>query len=92
MHHQSSTLKNGLEAAFMLAVVMGFGRFAYTALYPNMVNEQILSIEQGSWAAASNYLGYLIGAIWAIRIQLDQAHKLALVALIGTITTLALLY
>lgn len=27
-----STLKNGLETALMLAVVMGFGRFAYTAL------------------------------------------------------------
>lgn len=40
-----STLKNGLEAALMLAVVMGFGRFAYTALYPYMVNEQILGIE-----------------------------------------------
>ena len=48
-----STLKNGLEAALMLAVVMGFGRFAYTALYPYMVNEQILGNEQGSWAAAA---------------------------------------
>ncbi len=87
-----STLKNGLEAALMLAVVMGFGRFAYTALYPYMVNEQILGIEQGSWAAAANYLGYLIGAIWAIRIKLDQAHQWALVALLGTAITLGALY
>ncbi|MDH2272638.1 YbfB/YjiJ family MFS transporter [Moraxella porci] len=87
-----STLKNGLEAALMLAVVMGFGRFAYTALYPYMVNEQILDIEQGSWAAAANYLGYLIGAIWAIRIKLNQAHQWALVALLGTAITLGALY
>lgn len=87
-----STLKNGLEAALMLAVVMGFGRFAYTALYPYMVNEQILGIEQGSWAAAANYLGYLIGAIWTIRIKLDQAHQWALVALLGTAITLGALY
>lgn len=87
-----STLKNGLEAALMLAVVMGFGRFAYTALYPYMVNEQILGIEQGSWAAAANYLGYLIGAIWAIRIKLDQAHQWALMALLGTAITLGALY
>ncbi len=76
----------------MLAVVMGFGRFAYTALFPYMVNEQILGIEQGSWAAAANYLGYLIGAIWAIRIKLDQAHQWALVALLGTAITLGALY
>lgn len=87
-----STLKNGLEAALMLAVVMGFGRFAYTALYPYMVNEQILGIEQGSWAAAANYLGYLIGAIWTIRIKLNQAHQWALVALLGTAITLGALY
>ncbi len=87
-----STLKNGLEAALMLAVVMGFGRFAYTALYPYMVNEQILGIEQGSWAAAANYLGYLIGAIGAIRIKLDQAHQWALMALLGTAITLGALY
>lgn len=57
-----------------------------------MVNEQILDIEQGSWAAAANYLGYLIGAIWAIRIKLDQAHQWALVALLGTAITLGALY
>lgn len=76
--------KNGIEAALMLAVVMGFGRFAYTALYPYMVAENILSVESGSRAASANYAGYLLGALWAVRISGRQAHKVALAALAGT--------
>ncbi|WP_114800501.1 YbfB/YjiJ family MFS transporter [Moraxella canis] len=85
-------LKNGIEAAFVLAVVMGFGRFAYTALYPYMVSERILSIEQGSLAASANYVGYLIGALMAVRIKPSKAHQMAFVALLGTAIGLAALY
>ncbi|MCP2040787.1 MFS family permease [Neisseria sp. HSC-16F19] len=85
-------LKNGLEAALMLAVVMGFGRFAYTALYPYMVSEYLITVAQGSWAASANYVGYLIGALWAVRIHGKQAHLVALAALAGTAVCLLALY
>ena len=76
----------------MLTVVMGFGRFAYTALYPYMVTEGIISLTQGSWTASANYVGYLTGVLWAVRIPLGRTHQVVLIALIGTVLCLALLY
>ena len=52
----------GAASAMVLIVGMGFGRFAFTGLYPLMVDEGILSIAGGSWAASANYAGYLLGA------------------------------
>lgn len=60
-------LRSALEAALVIAIGMGFGRFAYTALYPHMVQENILSLSQGSMAASANYAGYLVGAMLAIQ-------------------------
>ena len=39
-----------------------------------------VSIAQGGWLAAANYLGYLVGAVWAMvqRARSDQAIRLAL--------------
>ena len=76
--------RTGLEAALILAVGMGFGRFAFTAIYPYMVEEQILSVQSGSLAASANYIGYLIGALLAIRFRMKHAHHVAMTALIGT--------
>ena len=50
-------------AAF--AVSQGIGRFAMTPILP-MMQEEGLSLSQGGWLAASNYLGYLVGALWTI--------------------------
>nr|CAM76195.1 conserved hypothetical protein, membrane [Magnetospirillum gryphiswaldense MSR-1] len=43
------------------AVSLGLGRFAYTPILPLMG----IDTESAGWLAASNNLGYLIGAIWA---------------------------
>lgn len=88
---KSSTLKNGLESALILALVMGFGRFAYTALYPYMVTDDVLSVAQGSVVASANYVGYLVGALLAVRIKADKSNVFALIALIGTSVCLALM-
>ena len=77
-------LRVGLEAALILAVGMGFGRFAFTAIYPHMVEEQMLSVQTGSFAASANYIGYLTGALLAIRFRMEHAHKVCIVALLGT--------
>jgi MFS family permease len=55
-------------AAIALAVAMGIGRFAFTPLLPLMVRDGSLAQSAGAWLAASNYLGYLTGALTASRI------------------------
>ena len=57
-------------AAMALAVAMGIGRFAFTPLLPLMVRDGSLAESAGAWLAASNYLGYLAGAMTASRLGL----------------------
>lgn len=57
-----------VAAMIALIVAMGVGRFAFTAMLPLMVRDGVLVPETGSWLAASNYLGYLLGALTASRI------------------------
>lgn len=58
-------------AAIALAVAMGIGRFAFTPLLPLMVRDGTLAQSAGAWLAASNYLGYLAGALTASRLGLS---------------------
>jgi MFS family permease len=58
-------------AAAALAVAMGIGRFAFTPLLPLMVRDGSLAQSAGTWLAASNYLGYLAGALTASRLGLS---------------------
>jgi MFS family permease len=53
-----------------LAIAMGVGRFAFTPMFPLMVRDGALENEQGALLAASNYLGYLLGAMLASRIKM----------------------
>ena len=73
-----------------LAVAMGVGRFAFTPILPIMQADVGLSIFDGSWLAAANYLGYLLGALTAIRLPLKPVTVIrgALVAI--SLTTLAM--
>lgn len=68
-----------------LAVAMGVGRFAFTPLFPLMVRDGLLSGESGALMAASNYLGYLVGALVAARLRVQPAMLVAL----GLISTVA---
>ena len=52
-----------------LAVAMGIGRFAFTPMLPLMMRDGVISQDAGAWLAASNYLGYLVGALVAGRIS-----------------------
>jgi MFS family permease len=60
-------------AATALAVAMGIGRFAFTPLLPLMVRDGSLAPSAGAWLAASNYLGYLAGALTASRLGLSPS-------------------
>lgn len=56
-----------LAGATLLLVVHGLGRFVYTPLLPWLVEDGLLTVRQGASIASWNYLGYLIGALLALR-------------------------
>lgn len=84
-------LAETLAAALILAVAMGFGRFAYTGMYPLMVRDGLLSLTTGSLAASANYAGYLFGALLLSRANPSNAASLCKIALAGTVILLAAL-
>src|SRR5689334_13329551 len=49
-----------------LAIAMGVGRFAFTPVLPLMQADAGLSVSDGAWLSAANYLGYLVGALAAM--------------------------
>jgi MFS family permease len=75
-------------AFIALAVAMGIGRFAFTPLLPLMVRDGALAQSAGAWLAASNYLGYLAGALTASRLGLSLP-ALMRVSLAGTVVATA---
>ncbi|AQR69251.1 MFS transporter [Janthinobacterium sp. LM6] len=80
-----------IAAAAILAIGMGFGRFAFTAIYPHMLAEGVLTLRDGSLAASANYAGYLLGAILAMRARAHGAHRLCLWSVAGTALCLGVL-
>lgn len=75
-------------AMISLAVAMGVGRFAFTPLFPLMVRHGLLESQSGALLAASNYLGYLIGALVAARLRVKSSLLLVL-GLVGTVAVTA---
>lgn len=76
--------------ALVLLVVHGLGRFIYTPLLPYLVADQQFSAPDGAAVATWNYLGYLMGAMLAIRWhRIDQIRfMLPLFMAIHVVTTL----
>jgi len=62
-----SETRLALAGLAALALAQGIGRFAFTPLLPMMQDDAGISLAQGGALAASNYLGYLLGALWATR-------------------------
>lgn len=60
-------LRLALAGLAALALAQGIGRFAFTPLLPMMQDDAGVSLAQGGVLAAANYLGYLLGAMWAMR-------------------------
>ncbi len=87
----SPPVKESLAAATILAVGMGFGRFAFTGLYPQMVGEGQLTVDGGSYAASANYAGYLAGALLVGFLPAVSSRWLCVFAAATTILTLGIL-
>lgn len=66
-----------------LAAAMGIGRFAFTPLLPLMQKDGVISGASGSWLAAANYMGYLIGALTAARLP-GTPRQLLTISLLAT--------
>jgi hypothetical protein len=72
-----------VAGALALAVAMGIGRFAFTPMLPLMQREGLLGEAGGAALAASNYLGYLLGALSAARLG-ARPRRLVLAGLVAT--------
>ena len=74
-----------------LLLAMGIGRFGFTALLPQMRDDGLVDIGSAGVLAAVNYLGYLVGALWAaFSRQANPARRLALGLIASVATTLAM--
>ncbi|MFC5771667.1 YbfB/YjiJ family MFS transporter [Thauera sinica] len=80
-----------LAAAFALVAVHGIGRFAYTPLLPLLVADGFMGLDAGAAIATWNYVGYLLGAMLAIRLhEPAQIRRILPVALlVNAASTLA---
>ena len=68
---------------------MGIGRFAFTPLLPMMQDEFGVTVAQAGWLASANYLGYLAGALTAMRGAIAQRFAIRVGLLIIALATLA---
>ncbi|HWS73704.1 MAG TPA: YbfB/YjiJ family MFS transporter, partial [Quisquiliibacterium sp.] len=74
-----------LAGGCALAAGMGIGRFAYTPLLPAMQRDAELTITAAGYVASANFLGYLAGALLAIRIARDRRGFWFLAALAASV-------
>lgn len=75
----------------VLALAMGIGRFAFTALLPLAKEQGLLTLSSAGWLAASNYGGYLVGALWVVRSRsAHAARRLGIGLVFSVVTTLAM--
>jgi MFS family permease len=74
-----------------MAVVMGYGRFLFTATLPDIIVQLGLSTAMAGWLASINYIGYFLGAIIAMFVP--QRHTwlaLIIASVVSIVTTAAL--
>jgi MFS family permease len=72
-----------------LAISQGIGRFAMTPILPMMQGEG-LSLAQGGWLAAANYLGYFAGALSTIWLTVNASLAIRAALLAIALSTLAM--
>lgn len=80
-----------LIGMYCMAVVMGFGRFLFTATLPDIMTQFPLSTTIAGWLASINYIGYFIGAFISMFVpQRLTWRMLILWTTVSVITTMLL--
>lgn len=86
----ATTIRVLVGGMLACAVALGLGRFAFTPILPVMQAEHGFGTQAAGWLAASNNLGYLIGAVWAGWVRTDaQRHRLLALGLALLVASLA---
>ena len=62
-----SPLSRLIASFIALVMAMGIGRFSLTPQLPHLISEGQIDLTGGGLIAAANYLGYLVGALDAMR-------------------------
>ena len=76
---------------YCLAVVMGFGRFLFTATLPDIMTQLSLSTVIAGWLASVNYSGYFIGALIAMFVPQRLTWQMLIVwTAVSVVTTMLL--
>lgn len=79
--------------ACALVSAMAVGRFAYTPLLPYLQRDVDLSIAAAGYVASANFLGYLAGALLAMRVDGERRSAWYVSALaLSVATTLAMAF
>ena len=73
-------------------LAQGIGRFAFTPILPMMQEDAGVSLAEGGWLAAANYLGYLIGAVWAMLQRARASFVIRAALAITAAATLAMAF
>ncbi|SNT69986.1 Predicted arabinose efflux permease, MFS family [Psychrobacter sp. LV10R520-6] len=76
---------------YCMAVVMGYGRFLFTATLPDIMTQLTLSTTIAGWLASVNYIGYFIGALIAMFVPHRLTWQMLIVwTSISIVTTMLL--
>ncbi|WP_201595929.1 YbfB/YjiJ family MFS transporter [Psychrobacter fulvigenes] len=76
---------------YCLAVVMGYGRFLFTATLPDIMAQLSLSTAIAGWMASVNYIGYFIGALIAMFVPQRLTWQMLMFwTIVSVITTMLL--
>ncbi len=89
MSQQAQRLKVLLAGIFSQILCIGIARFSYTPLLPIMQDQTWIGDAEGGWLAATNYAGYMCGALVAASLSdlhlKDRLYRAGLVmAVIST--------
>lgn len=74
---------------YCMAVVMGYGRFLFTATLPDIMAQLSFSTTTAGWLASINYIGYFIGALIAMFVpQRVTWQAMMLWTIVSVVTTM----
>ena len=80
-----------IAGIFSTLIAIGFGRFIYTPILPNMQNELYLNSTNMGMISSFNYFGYLMGSIIPIIWKYNNFRKMIIFSSIISVVTICLM-